>query len=92
MFETLSKSDKFTDSRITIFHNMKRNFLRFNKLKSFLKNEIDLLMFDRRYGVFVLETKKRKFENLTGKSLDTQLKKQRSRKEFLKVGKYVIRN
>ena len=89
-FESLGSSPLFSENRITIFHNMKKDFIRYNKLKKFMNRvpskeykEYDLVVFDALHGVFVVETKKREHANLKGKSLVTALATQQERVDFL---------
>ena len=82
-FESLGSSPLFSENRITIFHNMKNDFIRYNKLKKFMNNEFDLVVFDALHGVFVVETKKREHANFKEKSLKKELAKQQKRVDFL---------
>ena len=82
-FEGLEKSELFSGDQITVFHNMKKDYLKYNKLKKFMNNEFDLIVFHVLHGVFVVETKRREHEKFTGKSLEKELIKQQKRKKFL---------
>ena len=82
-FEGLEKSELFSGDQITVFHNMKKDFLKYNKLKQFMNNEFDLVVFHALHGVLVVETKRREHEKFIGKSLEKELVKQQKRKKFL---------
>ena len=82
-FESLGNSPLFSGNRITVFHNIKKDFLKFSRLQKFLKNEYDLVVFDAKHGVFIVETKRREYANFTGPSLKRELGKQQKRKEFI---------